>query len=168
MEKMAMSPRTQILAILLLTGFLAPLVPATLGAQTASFTYINQKAPYSNPPGNMMTVLNLPKVGTTFKVQVPNAAVYPYPNYTAYHLLFGVNNPNVKLPVLNGWLFTSFELMVTAPWNGRNLTVTMSFPIPNSPHVLGARFYMQVLGVSTAPTGWWFQLSRGGLAVVGT
>ena len=57
-----MCPRTQILAILLLTGLLAPLVPATLGAQPASFTYINQKAPYSNPVSPMMTVLNLPKV----------------------------------------------------------------------------------------------------------
>jgi len=130
MEKMAMSPRTQALAFLLVAGLLVPFVPATLGAQTASFAYINQKAPCANP--------------------------------------FGVNNPDVKVPQRNAWLFTSDEVQITTPRYGRGLMATMTFPIPNSPHVVGARFHMQVHGAGTAPTGWWFQRSRGCLAVVGS
>lgn len=52
-----------------------------LSAQAASYTYINQKAPYTNGgfgfPSPMLTALNLPKIGTTFQVQVPG-------NYSTY------------------------------------------------------------------------------------
>ncbi len=40
----------------------------SLPAQAASYTYIDQKAPASNPSTPMLTALNLPKIGTTFQV----------------------------------------------------------------------------------------------------
>ncbi len=150
-----------------------------LAAQAASYTYINQRAPYSNPSQPMLTALNLPKVGTTFKVQVPN---YWEPIRTssgrlifagAYHYLaFGVSNPNLPISALGGFLFTSADLVVPAPRNSRQFlgTVTMAFPIPNSPQLVGVRFYQQVLTVCYTDLPMsvcGYSLSRGGVGIVG-
>jgi len=157
-----------VFAVLLVAGLTPVIVPATLSAQPASYTYINQKAPYSNP-GSMLTVLTLPKVGTTFKVQVPNGASWWIPS-PYYYLAFGVSNPDVSVPLLKGWLFTSAEVLLLVPYKWPvGGTVTMSFPIPNSPHLVGTRFYQQVLmvfpGEFVPPT---YRLSRGALGVIGT
>ena len=136
-----------------------------LSAQAASYTYINQKAPYKNQNPPMLTALNLPKVGTTFKVQVL-ATQSLSPTYLA----FGVSNPNVPIPAWNGYVFTSAEIVVPTPSRSGWLSMTtMSFPIPNSPGLLGVRFHQQVFNASVNPwTGWvWFRLSRGGVGVIG-
>jgi hypothetical protein len=76
-----------------LTTLVILAVCSTLPAQAASYTYINQKAPYKNRSPAMLTALNLPKVGTTFKVRVP-AWWKSLSNGGAgfYSLAFGVRN----------------------------------------------------------------------------
>ena len=161
-----------------------------LAAQAASYTYIDQKAPYSNPSPSMLTALNQPKIGTTFKVQVPEsgrsiswcwcmwAHCPPYcPYWDPYeyrfsYLAIGVRNPNVTIPALGGFLFTSAEVVMLTPWRNEILTwgsVTMSFAIPDSRELVGLKFYQQVLVQSYLPD-WnpsYRRLSRGGVGVVG-
>ena len=144
-----------------------------LSAQVASYTYIDQKAPYKNPGWPLLTALNLPKVGTTFKVRVPTVwqcgPVWTGGGATFY-LAFGVSNPNVSIPGMGGFLFTSAEIvLLLRPGNcPNNGTVTMSFLIPNSPGLLGVPFYQQVLaeqhGEFVPNT---YYLSRGGYGVIG-
>ncbi len=147
-----------------------------LSAQAASYTYINQKAPYKNPNPPLLTALNLPKVGTTFKVQVPNGGntctgwCLTGCSQVNYYLAIGVRNPNVPIPALGGFLFTSAEVVMPVPWGPtpQQGTVTMSFPIPNSQELLGVRFYQQVL--REVWSFWWYEpltLSRGGHGVIG-
>ena len=152
-----------------------------LAAQVVSYTYIDQKAPYKN--SGMLTALNLPKVGTTFKVQVPLSgrssvcwwAHCPYPDpyiYSLSYLAIGVRNPNVTIPALGGFLFTSADIVLLAPWGpiAQQGTVTMSFPIPNSQALLGVKFYQQVLVDVTYPwarSAHFYSLSRGGVGVIG-
>ena len=142
-----------------------------LAAQTASYAYIDQKAPYTSP--RMLTALNLPKLGTTFQVQVPNSMWCHIGGWTGggitYYLALGVSNPNVSVPALGGFLFSSAEIVLRAPTPcPNNGFVTMSFPIPNSPGLLGVRFYQQVLAESRGeyvPNTYY--LSRGGVGVIG-
>jgi len=142
-----------------------------VSAQAASYTYIDQKAPYKNSSPAMLTALNLPKVGTTFKVQVPNAWRSWWCCWgTDHYLAFGVTNPNLPIAGLGGFLFTSADIVMPAPWNQQQMggTVTMSFPIPNSPQLVGVRFYQQVLAVSYAEfVPGTYLLSRGGVGVIG-
>ena len=153
-----------------------------LAAQTASYSYIDQKAPYANPAfGPLLTAVNLPKVGTTFKVQVPHpytiGFIGPFLPYLSvdFYLALGVSNPNLPIPGMSGYLFTSAEIVLTAFPNTSGPVVTMSFPIPNSPQLVGVSFYQQVLSVlSSYPGGIWnfpttscFALSRGGHGVIG-
>ncbi|MHC4815402.1 MAG: hypothetical protein ACYTFN_20150 [Planctomycetota bacterium] len=145
-----------------------------LAAQTASYTYINQKAPYLNPDPAMLTAVNLPKVGTTFEVMVPESWFGIWAGCGAsYYLAFGVRNPNVLIPGMGGFLFTSADIVVPVPfsttpqlWGGG--TVVMSFQIPNSPKLVGVRFHQQVLAAYDAE---WaprtYHLSRGGVGVIG-
>ncbi|MHC4079555.1 MAG: hypothetical protein ACYST0_14070 [Planctomycetota bacterium] len=140
-----------------------------LAAQQASYTYINQKAPYSNPKTPMLTALNLPKVGTTFKVQVPSNTVGGFGGgpwwYWRCYLALGVKNPNIPVPGLGGFLFTSADVVVPVNVVNQVGGVTMSFPIPNSPQLVGVRFYQQVLEVQTRSST--CALSRGGVGVIG-
>ncbi|MHC4851586.1 MAG: hypothetical protein ACYTF5_06170 [Planctomycetota bacterium] len=146
-----------------------------LSAQAASYTYIDQKAPYKNP--GMLTALNLPRLGTTFQLQVPGPWFAGGPPSRLlesyfYYLAFGVSNPNASIPALGGFLFTSADIVV--PTYGSGQPMTMSFPIPNSPALLGVRFYNQVGELWTMYQGIWhipiassWRLSRGGLGVIG-
>ncbi len=137
-----------------------------LAAQAASYTYINQKAPYKNQNPPMLTALNLPKVGTTFQVRVPTSAVFSHSV-----LAFGVSNPNLPIPAWSGYLFTSAEIVMWTPKSSAAFSVmTMSFPIPTSPQLLGVRFSQQVFqanycGWTHCPVG--YSLSRGGVGVIG-
>ena len=139
---------------------------AALPAQAASYTYIDQKAPYSNRNPPMLTALNLPKIGTTFKIQVPASNIPFTPSY----LGLGLNSPNVPIPALCGYLFTSADVVMLTPLAPTPGMTTMSFPIPNSPQLVGVRFYQQVFQVfycpwSHCPAG--YSLSRGGYGVIG-
>ncbi len=146
-----------------------------LAAQAASYNYINQKAPYKNQKSPMLTALNLPKVGTTFRVSVPNGAYCSWWSVEVsdtYYLAFGVSNPNVPIPALGGFLFTSADIVLPVPKVCPNNTgsVTMSFPIPNSPQLVGVRFYQQVLhrhGDAWVIKANYDRLSRGGVGVIG-
>ncbi len=146
-----------------------------LSAQAASYTYTSGMG--------YLKALNLPKLGTTFQVRVPNPGYdcswyepnYPHTKFR-YYLATGVSNPKVSIPGL-GTVFTSAEILTRTPWAScKNYWVTMSFPIPNSPHLVGVRFYQQVLGMRLDyPGGWWgpgtpkitYFLSRGGIGVIG-
>ncbi|MHC4851588.1 MAG: hypothetical protein ACYTF5_06180 [Planctomycetota bacterium] len=137
-----------------------------LSAQVASYTYIDQKAPYKNQNPPMLTALNLPKIGTTFQVRVPDSTVFSHST-----LAFGVSNPNLPIPGLGGYLFTSAEIVM---WTSKSSGVfsvmtTMSFPIPNSPQLLGVRFSQQVLRITYCPfqACYGASLSRGGYGVIG-
>lgn len=160
------------------------LMSAPLSAQAASYTYIDQKAPYQNGgltfPAPMLTALNLPKIGTTFQVQVPNdyIATYcvgfmgcsQYVTVRASHVLaFGISNPNLPIPMLGGFVYSSAEVIIPAPFSNSQVgLVKMSFSIPNSPQLVGVRFYQQVLGVQwTIGYSTKHVLSRGGYGVIG-
>ena len=60
------------------------LLPGVLGAQAATYNYINQKAPYTNPAGSpwspwtgeWLTAISLPRIGTTFSVRIPRSFTY--------------------------------------------------------------------------------------------
>jgi len=152
-----------------------------LAAQAASYTYINQKG--GPPIKPMLTALNLPKVGTTFKVQVPESgrsinwcwwAHCPYRHPYAYwysFLAIGLRNPNMAIPALNGYVFTSAEFLTLTPARNEILkwgSVTMSFPIPDSRELVGVKFYQQVLVQHFPPDMLpWYSLSRGGVGVIG-
>ena len=126
------------------------LLPGAVAAQAASYTYINQKTPYLNPRPPWLTALNLPKVGTTFKVQVRG-----HSRRVQSWLAVGVKNPNVAIPAWGGVLFTSTEYYLLTPLSPGGpggfspKMVTVSFAIPNSSQLLGATFYQQVL------SGYW-------------
>jgi hypothetical protein len=139
----------------------------SLPAQAASYTYISQKPAYVHTWSPELKALNLPKIGQTFQIQVPEGTV----GRVAF-LAFGASNPNVLLPALGGYLFTSAEAVVVTPFNTRMpwRNTTMSFAIPNSTQLLGVRFHQQVLQMSSC--GWThcpvsFNLSRGGVGVIG-
>jgi len=155
-----------------------------VSAQAASYTYINQKAPYQNAglgfPSPMLTALNLPKIGTTFQVQVPGNCSFSMclgfgssceqqiPVTFQYVLAFGVSNPNVPVAMLGGFLYSSAEVRVPAPYTFSPWGfVKMSFPIPNSPQLVGVRFYQQVLGMTYSYGPPRYALSRGGHGVIG-
>jgi hypothetical protein len=145
------------------------LLPGVLDAQAASYTYIDQKAPYSNPGGSnpWLTALTLPKIGTAFKVQVPGTWCCSVPTVGAqYSLGIGVSNPKLNTPFLKGFLYTSAEILIPTRWAGTSpWWQTLSFPIPNDSQLLGVKIYMQVLGRGI--TGGVIGLSRGGVATIG-
>lgn len=151
-----------------------------LAAQAASYGYLDQKAPYANAVPTMFTARNLPKLGTTFQVEVANSwdplrwASGQLIMLGAYHhLAFGLRNPDAPIGALGGFLFSSAEIVLPAPWNRKQAfgTVTMAFPIPNAPQLLGVRFYQQVLRTWFNDRPWRISahnLSRGGIGVIGT
>ena len=141
-------------------------VCSTLPAQAASYTYINQKAPYTNPSPPILTALNLPKVGTSFQVQVPAGWSSGFAS-ASYWLGFGVSNPNAPFPLWMGFLYTSVDVVVATPRRPTAQMVTMSFPIPNSTQLLGVRFFQQVLRVADLGPAHTRNLSRGGVGVIG-
>lgn len=163
-----------------LASFRRSSLDSLLAAQTASYSYVDQKAPYSNTVPTMLTARNLPKLGTTFQVDVSNGwdpVRWANGNLLMagafHHLIIGVRNPDAPIPALGGFLFSSAEIVLSAPWNRKQSfgTVTMSFPIPNSTPLLGVRFYQQVLRTGFDDRPWrisWQFLSRGGIGVIGT
>ncbi len=143
------------------------LLSGAVDAQAASYTYIDQKAPYQNWNPPMLTALNLPKVGTSFQVQVPAGWSSGFAS-ASYWLGFGVSNPNAPFPLWMGFLYTSADVVVATPRRPTAQMVTMSFPIPNSTQLLGVRFFQQVLRVADLGPAHTRNLSRGGVGVIGT
>jgi hypothetical protein len=144
------------------------LAPGILTAQVATYTYVAQKAPYSNPSPPLLTALNLPKLGTTFQLQVPRSWVQRNRIGADYVLATGLSNPDVDIAVLGGFLFSSAEVLTPTPMSPLGIpgNVTMSLPIPNSVSLLGLGFHQQVLE-ATLPLPSSLRLSRGGHLVIG-
>jgi hypothetical protein len=151
-----------VLAVALLSGAAA--------AQAASYTYIDQKGRYKNPgpksspPGPWLTALNLPKIGTTFKLRVPGSdACIPCDFWVVGT---GLTNPNLEVRLYRGFLYTSAEVH---KWTNPGAAfVEMRFFVPNNAALIGVRFYQQVVGVfGSSQTGSSYQLSRGGAGVIG-
>ena len=140
--------RTLPLALLLLCS------PVT--AQTATYTYVDQRGPYANPT-TPLTALTVPRIGTTFKVQT----VLTGGRYDVYYLLTGVGNPNIRIDVLGGYLFTTADF-ITHLFGVPGPRV-WSIAVPNSSALVGGRFYQQVLYFSRTPV----ELSRGGVGTIG-
>jgi hypothetical protein len=141
------------------------LLPCSVEAQTASYTYINQKAPYGNPANPWLKALGLPKIGTTFQVRVPGSNLTTTQGEDHW-LAFGVRNPNFLISE-PGFLYSSAEIVLRTP-KGKAF-VTMSFPIPNSVQLLGSKFYQQVLQQSSCRPSCRqvFSFSRGGVGTIG-
>jgi hypothetical protein len=146
----------------------ALLLAVPLSAQTASYTYVDQKAPYTGPAMPFLIAANLPKLGTTFKVQVHATGSDRWCAYQTF-LAFGATNPDFAIPALNGLAFCSAEVVLPTPGTSLFPMVVMSFPIPNAPALLGLKFYQQsYMQRSCRP---FFirihELSRGGVGVIG-
>ena len=147
------------------------LLPGVVAAQAASYTYINQKAPYSNPNPPWLTARNLPKLGSTFTLDlVPLISSGGRLSWSYALLAIGGSNPNTQITPLGGFLFSSAEVVRRVP-SAPNLTtrsVRMDFRIPNNTQLLGARFFQQVLvlrgSLSTILSA---RLSRGSVGVIG-
>jgi hypothetical protein len=140
-----------------------------LGAQAASYTYLDQRAPYSNPTPEWLTALNTPRIGTTLTVEVPLSFQTCCPFEKVYFLATGATNPSLRYDPLGGWLFTSADVsVVQVPHGSPYSRTTITFAIPNSPSLLGAPLFQQVL--EHAHNSFWstLYLSRGGRGVIGT
>ena len=143
------------------------LLSASLAAQAASYTYIDQQPPYANP--TWLTALNLPQLGSTFRVQVPFSIYTCCPFQRDYWLATGFGNPNLRFPALGGFLYTTGDLQVLRTYNGITGPYQfVDFPIPSSTALIGAQFFQQVL--ERAANSFWttLTLSRGGHGVIGT
>ena len=155
-------------AVLSLSVSLSLGLATTVSAQAASYTFLNQLPPYSNPSPAMLSALTVPKIGTKLKLQVPFSWIQRNGVGADSVLATGVSNPFLKFPAFQGYVFTSAEFVLPTPGSplGTPGTTTMEFAIPNNTHLIGVKFYQQVLTVprmSTVGT-----LSRGGIGVVGT
>lgn len=168
----------------------ALLIAGSVSAQKASYTYINQKAPYSNPGpktfprGPWLTAQNTPKIGKIFKVQVIKSNVPPGCNLFCScpylcTLIIGASNPALDIGVFSGaikfrgFLYASIMVQQAVGQGGAGGTVPILIQIPNNKALLGSVFYLQLLRY-----GWSFaapprcpdifELSRGLRCVAGT
>lgn len=139
----------------------------TVSAQAASYTYLNQIAPYSNPSPAMLTALTVPKIGTKLRLQVPFSWRQRNGVGADSILATGASSPFLNVPAFQGFVFTSAEVILPTPMSplGTPGNTTMEFPVPNDTKLIAVRFFQQVLTVpTTSPLG---RLSRGGVGVVG-
>ena len=83
-------------------------------------------------------------------------------------LATGVKNPDHRVDVLGGYLFTSADVQVVMWIFANQQWTTVPFQIPNSNQLLGCHFYQQVLRCGAASnTSLLCRLSRGGHGVIG-
>ena len=149
---------------------IAMLLPAVLSAQTASYTYVDQKAPYKNQGVPLLKAVTLPRIGQTFTLEVPDSGMNCCPFYMNGLLATGARPMNMRFDALGGFLYASPDVVLPTPQGSPSSVISrtkMSFQIPNSPQLLGVRFYQQVL--QTARNQFWSvtYLSRGGIGVIG-
>jgi hypothetical protein len=147
--------------------FLALATTVSAQTQTATYTFMNQIPPYSNPKTPMLKALTLPKIGTKLRLQVPYSWVQRNGVGANAVLATGVRNPFWNVPAFQGFVFTSAEIVLPTPMSplGTPGNTTMEFPVPNSTPLIGVKFFQQVLTVPRGST--MGTLSRGGLGVVG-
>ncbi len=156
-------PDLMILSTLILSLALA----TTVSAQAASYNFVNQIPPYSNPKPPMLKALTLPKIGTKLRLQVPFSWLQRNGVGANSVLATGVRNPFLNISAFGGFVFTSAEIILPTPMSRLGVPgkTTMEFSVPNSTQLIGVKFFQQVLTVpTTSPVG---SLSRGGFGVVG-
>lgn len=138
----------------------------SLHAQAASYRYLDQKTPYTNPPTATFSAQNLPKIGMTLKLTVPYTWVQRNRVGADFLLATGVFNPDVALPSLGGFLFTMPLIILPTPMSPLGIPgrTRMNFPIPNSAQLIGFNFYQQILEIPSSGSP---RLSRGAHAIVG-
>ncbi len=153
--------------MMLPTLILSLALATTVSAQAASYTFVNQLPPYSNPKPPMLTALTLPKVGTKLRLQVPFSWLQRNRVGANSVLATGLRNPFWNVPAFGGFVFTSAEIVLPTPMSPLGIpgTTTMEFPVPNSTQLVGRKFFQQVLTVPRGST--MGTLSRGGFGVVG-
>ena len=157
-----------------------------LAAQQASYTYVDQLPPYTNPVtpyapfGPLLRADTLPVLGGILRIEVPRpSARFTDCPYRAYYLLTGLVprlfDTAVLGPGFRGWLFTTPDLVLRPPRGGSSLPNTpgsLYFGIPNDVRLLGARFYQQIVAlefygpICSRPATTW-AASRGGIATIG-
>ena len=149
------------------TVILSLALTTTVSAQAASYTFQNQLSPYKNPNPAMLNALTLPKIGTKLRLQVPFSWVQRNGVGANSVLATGLRNPFLNVPVFQGFVFTSAEIVLPTTMSplGTPGNTTMEFPVPNSTPLIGVKFFQQVLTVPRGAT--MGTLSRGGLGVVG-
>lgn len=160
----------------------ALVIAGSVSAQKASYTYIGKgcTVPFD--------VSGTPKLGSTFHVRTLNSHVWcGNANVDQLFVLTGFSNKRagpIQLPfdilVLRsvfggawcGHLRTSMDVVTPVPFGPYPpRTVSVSFPIPNAPTLIGLQFYQQVFWVSNygeCVVGDYYSLSRGGHGVIGT
>lgn len=159
-------------------------VPATLSAQTASYTYVGTGAGDCYGPLTLNAV-GTPKIGSkTFGFQVDSSwwggrAGWRYTflltgfsnrKYAGLTLPFDVSVLSSPMRRWQGLLHNSIELMQAVPFGHRRRTlVFIPVPIPNDRGLLALSFYQQLLSYSGGTSTCLFlnSLSRGGHGVIG-
>jgi hypothetical protein len=130
----------------------------------ASYKYIDQVSPFRNPSPNWLVTMDLPRIGQTFRVRMPNS--FYNGSFTTHFLITGLSNPRVGIPLFQGYLYAAIDTFIAAPSGPVGGMVTIPFPIPNDSGFVGVRFYQQVMRL-VGSAGTPFPLSRGGEGRVG-
>ena len=125
-------------------------------AQAASYSIIDRSGTCPTPPRNLQNspiALSLPKIGTTFKVQVPQGFGGSLRGGST--LMTGIRRMYFNMNYVacagstkvTGCGFLLTMPLVTQSTRGTRIDIV----IPNSPMLLGAQFYQQVLFVISGP-----------------
>jgi hypothetical protein len=154
---------------LLTTALIGILFAGALPAQLATYTYINQQAPYSNPPTASFTANNVPRIGSNFELVVPMSWSQRNRTGANFTLATGLLNPNLAIPALGGYLYTLPLVMMNTPMSpiGIPATTRLRIPIPNSVALIGLRFYQQILETPNVNSSTPVRLSRAGQGMIG-
>lgn len=135
-----------------------------LQGQTASFIYIDQKSPYSNPSPAWLVALNTPRLGTRFQLAALQGRTTlgcnlfcqcPY----SMALILGASNPALNSSVFSGrFQFRGFlysNPIAILPLQSKGGYTIVSLQIPSSPAFRGTTFYLQSMQIevrTTTPT----------------
>jgi hypothetical protein len=141
---------------------------AALSGQQASYTYIDQVAPYQNQSPLTMTALSRPVLGSTLRVEVR------HDGWMFGHLLTGLRDPAFDLgPLCPGGCFGVVHASPDVVLPIVQSPQVVEIPIPNVPALAGLTFYQQVFLQSHFPL--WpmgpvlslYAVDRAGRAVIG-
>lgn len=131
----------------------------------ASYDYIDQQPPYSNPSPSWLVARNLPVIGARLDVEVPRSFVQGT-NLITYFLVTGFVNPNQAPPVLGGYQYASLDVLDPVPFGSPGQTTVRSLFIPTDPGLSGFPLFQQVLRADLVQ-GFPIGVSRGGALTLG-
>ena len=153
---------------------------ASVLSQQASYTYFDQQTPYTNPPFELRA-LNTPVIGTTFRLEVPQATRSCPPSrcgttdyflFTGTRLFMPFDSGLLRRANSDGWLYVdALEVFDTMqlPTSGQ-FRAEYAVSVPNDAALVGVEFCQQVLEAHIPWPGapYDFRLSRMGIGVIGT